>query len=57
MLASGRYVYVVFMCQQSIEKLGKGLYNYYIDDNVPRVHNISLVLNKLAEAKRGSFHG
>ena len=31
MLTSGRFVYVVFMCQQSLEKLAKGLYNYYID--------------------------
>jgi HEPN domain-containing protein len=49
MLDSGRFVYVVFMCQQSLEKLTKGLYNYYIDDKVPRVHNISFVLNKLSE--------
>ena len=49
MLTSGRFVYVVFMCQQSLEKLAKGLYNYYIDDNVPRVHNISFILNRLVE--------
>mgnify|MGYP000914512626 FL=1 len=49
MLNSGRFVYVVFMCQQSLEKLAKGLYNYYIDDNVPRVHNISFVLSKVID--------
>jgi|LSQX01.1.fsa_nt_gb HEPN domain-containing protein len=49
MLESGRYVYVVFMCQQGLEKLAKGLYNFYIDDNVPRVHNISFVLNKIID--------
>lgn len=49
MLTSGRFVYVVFMCQQSLEKLAKGLYNYYIDDNVPRVHNISFIINRLVE--------
>ena len=46
MLQSGRYAYVCFMCQQSLEKLAKGLYNFYIDDNVPRVHNISFILRK-----------
>lgn len=50
MLESGRYVYVAFMCQQSLEKLAKGLYNYYIDDNVPRVHNISFVLDKVLDS-------
>ncbi len=49
MLTSGRFVYVVFICQQSLEKLAKGLYNYYIDDNVPRVHNISFIINRLVE--------
>lgn len=47
MLDSGRYVYVAFMCQQSLEKISKGIYTYYIDDNVPRVHNISFVLGKV----------
>jgi HEPN domain-containing protein len=49
MLKSGRYVYVAFMCQQSLEKLSKGLYNFYIDDNVPRVHNIGFIINKIIE--------
>ncbi len=40
---TGRWLYVAFMCQQAIEKLVKGLYVLYIDDNVPRVHNISSV--------------
>jgi HEPN domain-containing protein len=47
MYDSGRYLYVAFMCQQSLEKLAKGLYNFYIDDSVPRVHNISFVLEKV----------
>lgn len=47
MLHTGRYAYVTFMCQQSLEKLAKGLYNYYIDDNVPKVHNISFIITKV----------
>ena len=50
MFNSGRYLYVVFMCQQALEKLGKGLYSYYVDDNVPRVHNISYVLTKVTDS-------
>jgi HEPN domain-containing protein len=41
MFTGGRRLYVVFMCQQAIEKLIKGLYILYIDDNVPRTHDIS----------------
>ena len=40
---SGRWFYVIFMCQQAVEKLCKGLYTLYIDDNVPRIHNISQI--------------
>jgi HEPN domain-containing protein len=41
MFGSRRWLYVVFMCEQAVEKLVKGLYTLYVDDNVPRTHNIS----------------
>jgi HEPN domain-containing protein len=47
MYVAGRWFYVVYMCQQAIEKLCKGLYNFYIDDNMPKVHNIRFILSKL----------
>jgi len=47
MYSGGRWFYVVFMCQQAIEKLCKGLFNFYIDDNIPRVHNIRFILAKI----------
>lgn len=46
---SGRYLYVVFMCQQSIEKLVKGLYVLYTDSEADRTHNIARIINKLFE--------
>ena len=49
MLAAGRFLYVVFMCQQAIEKLVKGLYAFYIDDNIPRVHNINSIIDKFRD--------
>lgn len=49
MFDAGQYAYVAFMCQQSLEKIAKGLYNYYIDDNVPRVHNINFILGKVLD--------
>ena len=50
MLHAERWVYVRFFCQQAIEKLVKGLYGLYIDyDSIPRVHNISLLVNDFAD--------
>ena len=40
MMDGGRYMYVAFMCQQSIEKLTKWIYTLYTDNEAPRVHNI-----------------
>jgi HEPN domain-containing protein len=47
MLNGGRWLYVVFMCQQAVEKLVKGLYVIYIDDNVPKTHNIRVLIERL----------
>ena len=43
MLSGGRWLYVVFMCQQAVEKISKGLYTLYVDDNIPRIHNIKTI--------------
>lgn len=44
---SGRYLYVVFMCQQSIEKIVKGLHVLYNDEEADRTHNIVRIFNKI----------
>jgi len=49
MYRTGRWLYVVFMCQQAIEKLCKGLYLLFIDDNIPRIHDINSLVTKFAE--------
>ena len=49
MCKSGHWLYVVFMCQQAIEKLVKGLYTVYIDDNTPRIHNIKPMVEKFED--------
>jgi HEPN domain-containing protein len=46
MQGGGRWLYVVFMCQQAIEKLATGLYVLYVDDNIPRIHNIRAIVEK-----------
>jgi HEPN domain-containing protein len=46
MLTTGRWLYVAFMCQQAIEKLVKGLYLLYLDDNVPRTHSIGTIMER-----------
>ena len=47
MLLTGRYLYVVFMCQQAIEKLVKGLFILFKKEEPPRTHNIALILKRI----------
>ncbi|MCL2845680.1 MAG: HEPN domain-containing protein [Chitinivibrionia bacterium] len=44
-----RWLYVVFMCQQSIEKIVKGLYVSYLDDYFPRIHDINNLLKRFED--------
>ena len=46
MLNSGRWFYTQFMCQQAIEKQVKGLYIFFVDDNVPRLHDINNIFDR-----------
>ena len=50
MFETGRWFYVLFMCQQSVEKLIKGIYNLYVDDDVPRTHNIEMLANRIEDS-------
>lgn len=47
MLTSGRYLYVVFMCQQAVEKLVKGLFVLYKGEEPPRIHNIWNIFDRI----------
>lgn len=47
MYESGRYLYVAFTCQQSIEKITKGLYTMFTNDEPPRIHNIWQIFRAL----------
>ena len=49
MYRGGRWLYVVFMCQQSLEKLVKGLYTLYIGDNVPQIHDTRTIFLKFRD--------
>ena len=44
---SCRYLYVVFMCQQAVEKLIKGLHVLFTGEEADRTHNIAMVFNKI----------
>ena len=47
MFESGRYLYVAFTCQQSIEKISKGLYTLITSNEPPRIHNIWQIFRTL----------
>jgi HEPN domain-containing protein len=49
MFTTGRWLYVVFMCQQAVEKLCKGLYLLFIDDDIPRIHDINSLVTKFED--------
>ncbi|MCL2170996.1 MAG: HEPN domain-containing protein [Defluviitaleaceae bacterium] len=55
MLETGRWFYVLFMCQQSMEKLIKGFYGLYIDEFVPKTHNIEMLANRIENSSDISF--
>ena len=47
MLNNGRWLYVIFMCQQAVEKLVKGLYGLYLNfDEIPHIHNIKTLIKR-----------
>ena len=54
MFDSGRYLYSVFMCQQAVEKIVKGIFVLYTGEEPVKTHNIALVFNNLCE--REEFH-
>jgi len=56
MFETGRWFYVVFMCQQAIEKMIKGLYNLHTNDDVPRTHNIGLLANRIEDCSAILFN-
>ncbi len=51
MLRSRRYLYVGFMCHQSIEKAFKALYTKLKSESAPYSHSLSYL------AKQGNFYG
>ncbi len=46
MFFSGRYLYVVFMCQQAIEKIIKALYIHISGQEPPKTHNLAFIFQK-----------
>lgn len=44
-----RWVYVTYMCEQSVERLLKGLYVYYSGKEAPKSHNVNYLINALTK--------
>jgi len=40
MLSGERYIYVGFLCHQTVEKILKACYEKYINDTPPYIHNL-----------------
>lgn len=46
MLDSGRYIYTVFMCHLSIEKMLKGIYSEKVRELPAKTHNLLFLIEK-----------
>lgn len=46
MMQTGRYLYVGFMCHQSIEKCLKAYYNSFNDESAPFTHSLTYLAKK-----------
>ena len=46
MLIRKRYLYVGFMCHQSIDKIFKALYVKLLNNNPPKIHSLSVIAQK-----------
>jgi len=53
MMDGGRYMYVAFMSQQAVEKLTKGIYNLYSENEPPMIHNIWNIFKQLKKDVKG----
>jgi len=47
MFRTGRYIYTVFMCHLSIEKVLKGLYAQKFNETPPKIHNLLYFIEKI----------
>ena len=48
MFKTGRYIYVLFMCHLSVEKLLKGMYEATFKKVPPKTHNLIYLTNTVA---------
>jgi HEPN domain-containing protein len=51
MFETGRYLYSAFMCQQTIEKMVKGLHVLFVGEEPQKTHNIALLFTQLTETE------
>lgn len=49
MFDTGRFLYSVFMCQQAVEKIVKGIFVLYTGEEPIKTHNIAFVFNTLCD--------
>ncbi|HHY46000.1 MAG TPA: HEPN domain-containing protein [Firmicutes bacterium] len=51
LLSTGRYLYVMVMCQQALEKLCKALFVDVFGEEPPRTHNLNYILAKVHDGR------
>lgn len=54
LLENKRYNYVAVLCEQSVERMIKGMFIYHTGKETPKSHNVPFLANKLANNQRFS---
>ncbi|MFA5634729.1 MAG: HEPN domain-containing protein [Anaerovoracaceae bacterium] len=47
LIAGKRWVYVSFVCHQSVERLLKGMHIYHTKKETPKTHNLNYIFNRV----------
>lgn len=51
LIRAKRWMYVAFLCEQSIERLLKGMYVFYFGREAPKSHNIGFLMTRIFKSE------
>lgn len=52
LITGKRWAYVTFLCQQSVERLVKGMHVYFTGKEPPKSHNVAFLLIKVSRCEK-----
>ncbi len=52
LIGGKRWVYVSFVCHQSVERLLKGMHIYHTNTETPKTHNLNYIFNRVIKEEK-----